>query len=113
MEMDVDRKWIAILMAYAILLVLMGFIAFFHLDYNPVTSIGKEELALLADQHAKGLIEQALREESKAFQMKRDLAIQSFNIILGAALGFLSAAVYTKKERNSEGREPNPSHPAE
>ncbi len=102
--MQNENKWLIILLSYAVLLISMGYIAFFYLNFNPVTQIGPSEIDLLANENSKQLIEQALREESKAFQMKRDLAIQSFNIILGAVLGFLSATavIPRKKGKNSE-----------
>ena len=98
--MQIEKKWIVVLFSYAILLFSMGYIAFFHLEFNPVVNIGEIELRLLANENSKEIIEQALREESKSFQLKRDLAIQSFNIILGAVLGFLSAAVVLKSDKN-------------
>ncbi len=103
--MEVDKKWIIILSAYALLLCSMGYIAFYQMSYNPVTAIGPEELDLLSNENSKELIEQALREEGKAFQMKRDLAIQSFNIILGAVLGFLSATAGVIKNGTEHSKE--------
>jgi hypothetical protein len=99
--MSVNNKWSVILATYSILLLAMGYIAFFHLEFNPVVNIGDAELQKLANPDSKELIQQALREESKAFQLKRDLAIQSFNIVLGAFLGFLSAAVVLKPDDKS------------
>ena len=45
----------------------------------------------------------ALKQESEAFKARRDLAGQSFNVVLGAVLGFLSASaaqiVVRRKDR--------------
>ena len=85
------RVWAIILTAYVLLLTGTGYIAFFQPAYNPAIDIDADIEARLLDESTREFTLESLREESVAFKQRRELAVQSFNIVLGAALGFLAA----------------------
>ena len=85
------KIWSMILIAYVVLLITTGYIAFFQPAYNPAVDIDDYIQERLLDDSTRDFTIESLREESVAFKQRRELAVQSFNIVLGAALGFLAA----------------------
>lgn len=83
--------WGTLVIAYALLLIGTGYIAFFQPAFNPATDIDAQIEGRIADEATREFTLEALREEGAAFKARRELAIQSFNVVLGASLGFLSA----------------------
>lgn len=94
-------RWagVALTVAYTVLLVVTGYVAFFREDY----------IASTDPEQYKALHETKLTDEQRATfragmdqlttnnQKRQELAFQSFNIVLGAALGYLSAAAARRK----------------
>lgn len=93
--------WVAILIVYTLLLAGTGYVAFFYYEDNPAVNVAPEWLNRFTDQETRAQILDALRDDSQIFKRKRDLATQSFNVVLGALLGFLSASAVsaTRKEK--------------
>ena len=85
------KIWGILLVAYVLLLAGTGYVAFFQPAYNPATDIDDTIEALIEQESTREFTLEALREEGTAFKQRRELSVQSFNIVLGAALGFLSA----------------------
>lgn len=77
--------------AYGFLLLGTGYIAFFQPQFNPAIDIDEQLSALIDNENTREFTLISLKEEGMAFKARRELAVQSFNIVLGAALGFLSA----------------------
>jgi hypothetical protein len=88
---SLNWKWILLLVAYGLLLIGTGYIAFFQPQYNPAAAIDEVISAQIADENTREMTIEALKEEGLAFKARQELAVQSFNIVLGAVLGFLSA----------------------
>lgn len=85
--------WLGILLTYLVLFGVSGYIAFFNEPYNPAVNPNQGTLALLKnDQEARVFVLDGLKQEGEAFKARRELAGQSFNVVLGAILGFLSAS---------------------
>ena len=85
------RLWVVVLMAYILLLVSVGYIAFFQPAFNPGLDIEALSEVNSLDESALEFTIESLREEGVAFKQRRELAVHSFNIVLGASLGFLAA----------------------
>jgi hypothetical protein len=85
------KLWVVLFVAYVVLLGGTGYIAFFQPAFNPATEIDEMIEARIEQESTREFTLEALREEGIAFKQRRELAVQSFNIVLGAALGFLSA----------------------
>jgi SNF2 family DNA or RNA helicase len=100
-----DPRWGLILFTYLLLLLGTGYIAFFQETFNPALNIGEDMQILMQDENTRQLVLDSLKSESSAFMARRELAIQSFNIVLGAALGFLSAAVVQARGREQTKKE--------
>jgi hypothetical protein len=79
--------------AYAILLALTGWIAFYREDYiastDPENYKALQDTKLTDEQRAS--YRAGMQQLTDNNQKRQDLAFQSFNIVLGAALGYLSA----------------------
>ena len=102
-------SWIVLLFAYGLLLLGTGYIAFFQPQYNPASMIDDVISAQIADVNTRELTLESLKEEGAAFKARQDLAVQSFNIVLGAVLGFLSAtATQLFKSRGTSEKGPDP-----
>jgi hypothetical protein len=85
--------WVAILVTYLLLFGVSGYLAFFQEPYNPANNPSQSALKLIeGDPVAKPIILEGLKKEGEAFQARKNLAGQSFNVVLGAILGFLSAS---------------------
>ena len=94
--------WVGILVAYALLFSVTGYIAFVQEPYNPAASPSDKVLSLLKEEPTRAHFLEALKEESAAFKARKDLAGQSFNVVLGALLGFLSASAAGISPRRNE-----------
>jgi len=92
-SLPADPRWGLILLTYILLLLGTGYIAFFQESFNPALNIGADVQALMQEEYTRQIVLDSLKSESSAFIARRELAIQSFNIVLGAVLGFLSAAL--------------------
>ena len=88
--------WAAILSVYLLLFVATGYVAFFVKEYNPAIDLKPEVYMDIKDPETKTLFISTLKQEAETFQKKRELASQSFNVVLGALLGFLSASAVSR-----------------
>ncbi|WP_157726413.1 hypothetical protein [Imhoffiella purpurea] len=102
---QVDAKstlvWSGILIVYLALFCSTGYVAFFAEEWNPAVNYG-EIPAKTKDPETKALILEELKRDSEIYKKRRELAAQSFNVVLGALLGFLSASatsVFGRKEK--------------
>ncbi len=90
--------WAIILFVYLLLFTGTGYIAFLAEEFNPATSVNPEFFTQGADllgekkERYLELVLNAIQQESSNFAERRKLASQSFNVVLGALLGFLSAS---------------------
>jgi cytochrome c biogenesis protein CcdA len=84
--------WAGILIVYLLLFVSTGYVAFFVREYNPAIIVEPSVYMSIKDAEHKSLFINTLKQEAETFQKKRELASQSFNVVLGALLGFLSAS---------------------
>jgi hypothetical protein len=93
-EMKVSTRsklWWAILGVYLALFIGTGYTAFFNRDVNPALSRSPDSYAL-TDEASKAFIIDVLKDEAAEHKKKEALGQQSFNIVLGSLLGFLSAS---------------------
>jgi hypothetical protein len=84
--------WALILLAYVVLFCATGYVAFFKYEDNPAVNISPEWIKRFDDPETRKRMLDTLKEDSVMFAKKRELATQSFNVVLGALLGFLSAS---------------------
>ncbi len=102
------KMWLAVMFIYLLLFGYIGFIAFWPMAFNDPDNTVKKYLTILEEHQAK--TNSAETEEGKIFKLAieelmkkaedsandlQKLASQSFNIVLGAFLAFLSATVTT------------------
>ncbi|MCI0394147.1 MAG: hypothetical protein L0332_22990 [Chloroflexi bacterium] len=88
-----DTVWWVVFVAYLILFALTGFFTFVDRDANPALDQRLDALvAASSDATVKDLLIKALQDESSEHEKRSALAAQSFHIVLGALLGFLSAS---------------------
>jgi hypothetical protein len=89
--------WWAILTIYAVLFLTTGYMAFFARDVNPSLQRGLQNIATqFPDAEAKAVYLDMIQQEANEHNKKESLALQSFNVVLGSLLGFLSASAVTK-----------------
>lgn len=92
--------WWPILAVYLALFLTLGYFAFLEPDRNPVLDPQHTAaVARMPDAETKQLLLNTLREEGDEHDAKTDLAKQSFHVVLGALLGFLSASASGRRPR--------------
>jgi hypothetical protein len=96
------KSWALVLISYFVLLSVTSYIAFFQSEYNPAGLLSEEDVALLENEATKDLVKDALEKDSSAYAKRRELASQSFNVVLGAILGFLSASAANRIGRTKK-----------
>lgn len=100
-----NTLWWGILAVYLMLFAVTGYIAFFARDDNPALEERTDErVARISDEATKSFVIQTLQSEAADHQKKTDLASQSFNVVLGSLLGFLSASAVTRPSSGKSGR---------
>jgi hypothetical protein len=88
-----SRLWWAILAVYLALFAGTAYIAFFNRDINPALNRSADNYAIsITDDASKAFIIDVLKDEAAEHKKKEALGQQSFNIVLGSLLGFLSAS---------------------
>ncbi|MDQ1557743.1 MAG: hypothetical protein QOD32_803 [Pyrinomonadaceae bacterium] len=106
-EMQVStrsRLWWAILAVYLALFIGTGYIAFFNRDTNPALNRSADTYAIsITDESSKAFIIDVLKDEAAEHKKKEALGQQSFNIVLGSLLGFLSASAVSHIGASSGG----------
>jgi len=107
------RIWLTVLAVYMSLFMYIGYIAFWPMSFNDPRETVKKYYEIINDhnneiasdldkEHFRSIITDLVKEsESEADDMQQ-LASQSFNIVLGAFLAFLSATVTTIFQINRE-----------
>lgn len=95
--------WIMILAVYLALFCATGYVAFFKYEDNPAVNISPEWINRFQDPETRKRMLDTLKDDSATYAKKRELATQSFNVVLGALLGFLSASAVsaTRKKDGS------------
>ncbi len=90
--------WWGILAIYAVLFLTMGYMAFFSRDVNPALQQGVQQVStqLSSDAESKAVMLSMIQQEANEHNKKESLALQSFNVVLGSLLGFLSASAVSK-----------------
>jgi hypothetical protein len=95
----------AVLIVYIVLLALSGYVAFVKEPYSLTTDPnhlkGVSEIAA-EEKETRQIFFDSLIQASVDDKKKREVALQSFNVILGALLGFLSA-IYALALRKDHG----------
>lgn len=93
--------WLGITVVYAVLLGVTGYLAFLSDvpqgsggggQYNPARAPIEFLERAAANKETQTFVLETLKADSATYQRKRELAAQSFNVVLGALLGFLSAS---------------------
>jgi hypothetical protein len=89
--------WWGILLVYLYLFTSTGYLAFITKDSNPALDFQVDKLSTAVnDETTKAFLIKVLEDEDAEHDKKADLATQSFHIVLGALLGFLSASAVSK-----------------
>ena len=107
--------WSVILGIYVFLLMTIGWIAFWDQDFNkPENTIG-QYVAILTDYKLKNpeasnheelalIVQEVMKKNADSAGDLQELASQSFNIVLGAILAFLSGSVTMVSQRINSAR---------
>ncbi len=110
--------WQLLLLFYMILLFMIGYIAFWQQDFNkPELTVGSyitlladyrekvQQKQNISDQEVNLIIQQLMKKSADHGGDLQELAAQSFNILLGAILAFLSASTtMVFQQRNLAGK---------
>jgi hypothetical protein len=92
-----NTLWWAILAVYLLLFASTGYLAFLRRDVNPVLRDGSGGLAQqIPDEETRTFVMNALQDEATEHEKKDSLVLQSFNVVLGSLLGFLSASAASR-----------------
>ncbi len=83
--------WFGLLIIYLLLFMTTGYLAFLNPDRNPGAE-SQELIAGIEDPETKAYVIETLQEEDAEHAKRQDFANQSFNVVLGALLGFMSAS---------------------
>ena len=93
--------WFGLLIVYLALFASTGYLAFLNPDRSPAFET-QELLAGIEDQATKAFIIEAIKQEDTEHAKRQDFANQSFNVVLGALLGFLSASATSFLRRRGD-----------
>ena len=97
------RLWWAILLVYLALFAATGYVAFFGRNVNPALDHSSDSFALsITDEASRAFIIDVLKDEAAEHKKKEALGQQSFNIVLGSLLGFLSASAVSHISASSK-----------
>ncbi|MBE9144302.1 hypothetical protein [Planktothrix mougeotii] len=92
-----SRTWYALLTTYMVLFFITGYITFF---YNNIFATRSENIAKITkvydDQEKFKLVEELLQDDAKTSQDENNISSQSFNVVLGAIVSFLSTTLAQK-----------------
>jgi len=94
--------WIMVLSVYMLLFCATGYVAFFKYEDNPAVNISPEWINRFEDLETRKRMLETLKDDSVVYAKKRELATQSFNVVLGALLGFLSASAVSATRKKDE-----------
>ena len=109
--------WVSVLGIYLFLLCAIGYIAFWDQDFNKPNNKVKPYLSILKDYKKANnetedlssseitlIVEEIMKKEADSAGDLQELASQSFNIVLGAILAFLSASSTMVFQKLNEAR---------
>jgi predicted PurR-regulated permease PerM len=110
--------WSAVMLVYILIFSYVGRIAFWPMDFNDPENTVKKYLDILEEHQAKNgndqnidtlklAIEELMKKAEESANDMQQLASQSFNIVLGAFLAFLSATVTMVFQGSSRNKEPD------
>ncbi len=99
------RMWATVMVIYMMIFGYIGYIAFWPMAFNDPDNTVKKYLSILEEFQTKHsaegadtlklAIEELMKKADESSNDMQQLASQSFNIVLGALLAFLSATVTT------------------
>ncbi|EDZ92404.1 MAG: hypothetical protein P5702_11595 [Limnospira sp. PMC 1291.21] len=93
-----SKTWYAILTTYMILFFATGYINFFSNNYFAKTPENVAQITRDYDSPKKmNWVAELLLEDAQTYQDENNIASQSFNIVLGSIVSFLSATVKQKQ----------------
>ncbi len=93
-----NKPWWIILAVYLIILVFSGYIAFIRNEGNMALDMKDGELvAAFSDETTKARLLEAIRTDEEVQAKREDLALQAFNVSLGALLGFLTSSAASRR----------------
>jgi hypothetical protein len=95
--------WLIVMMVYLMVFAYTGYIAFWPMAFNDPDNTVKKYIEMVevyeaklpsdADYDFKPVMEELMKKSDSSASSMQQLASQSFNIVLGAFLAFLSATV--------------------
>ena len=93
--------WFGILLIYLALFMATGYASFVKVDlYSKYERY--EHLSKVEDKETKAFLIEVLQKEESEHVERRNLASQSFHVVLGALLGFMSASAASLFRRKNE-----------
>jgi hypothetical protein len=93
--------WVGLLIVYVGLFLSTGYLAFVNIELLPPAN-EIQEVTKVTDEEVKKFILEAMRVEDAERSKRQSLAIQAFNVVLGALLGFLSASATSLFRRKDD-----------
>ncbi len=110
---DFKSMWFGLLGVYLMLFLIIGYLAFLMPSPNP-GSQRYVDIVQMEDPEARAFLVDSLKMENAEHAKQRGLATQSFNVVLGALLGFLSssAAFYLRQAKDEAPTPPTTNDPA-
>lgn len=110
-EFKYFTMWLVVLSVYLLLFSYIGYIAFWPMSFNDPKETVQKYYTIINEEsdnidatdnkeHFRNLIDDLVKEAESEADDTQQLASQSFNIVLGAFLAFLSATVTTVFQLN-------------
>ncbi|ROS00157.1 hypothetical protein EDC56_2793 [Sinobacterium caligoides] len=113
-KMPSVTMWVVVLIIYLIILLSIGYVSFWEQDFNrpelvvePYVKIINEYNqqapvgGVVSDQQLSAIIQEVMKKNAESASEVQALASQSFHIVLGAVLSFLSGSVTMISQRLS------------
>ena len=95
--------WLCLLIVYLSLFVSTGYLAFLNIEVIDPEASSYEKIITMEDGDTKTFIIEALKMEDAERSTRQSLVTHSFNVVLGALLGFMSASATSLVRRKDDG----------
>lgn len=95
------NAWLIVLIIYLVLFTIVAYLAFVNIELLPPLNELKPFITM-EDSEFKTFFLNALKTEDSERANRQNLATQSFNVVLGAVLGFLSASATFMNKNNNQ-----------
>ncbi|HBR00290.1 hypothetical protein [Roseofilum sp. Belize Diploria] len=93
-----SKTWYMVIATYLLLFTLLGYTTFFHNnDFTTNHERFEKMVRNYGDEEKQKLVNKLLKDDADSSENSNSISSQSFNLILGAIVSFLSSTLMSKR----------------